>query len=383
MSFSDLGENTQVFFDPKGDLQIFFQHINQAIAAGAKGLLLITAEANDFDIALVNQKLMQLPVPVCGGIFPKIINQIGSHSKGSIVCGFDFAIQVAQVKRLSDANEDFNKQLEQIAQVVKPNKSMMLLVDGNSRYISRFMENVYYHLGNEVTCFGGGAGTLKLVPSPCLFTNEGLLADGAQLITIDSAPTVAVEHGWEKLAGPFVITESNHNVIQMIDYLPAFKTYKKIIESNSTHHFDNETFFDISKYFPFGIESYDGSMIVRDPISVTDNGIVCVGEVPENSIVYILKGSYQNLVSAAENVAKKAAKAKDVDLHIPVILFDCISRSLILGNQYTDELKVISANLPKNSHIIGASSIGEIATTRSGLLEFHNKTVVLALFGRS
>jgi hypothetical protein len=163
----------------------------------------------------------------------------------------------------------------------------------------------------------------------------------------------------------------------MIDYHPAFDYYKSIIEENSNHRFDHETFFDISKYYPFGIEKLDGSIIVRDPIMHVDNALNCIGEVPRNSIVYILKGSNQKLIAAAKKVASDIQQSNPL---MPFILFNCISLLLILNKQHTKELKELIKNLPAHACLIGASSIGEIASTPSGSLEFYNKSVVLASF---
>jgi hypothetical protein len=162
----------------------------------------------------------------------------------------------------------------------------------------------------------------------------------------------------------------------MIDYRPAFEHYKKVIEENTTHRFDRENFFAISKYYPFGLEKLNGSIVVRDPIKASKNELICVADVPQNSITYILNGTQDKLIKAAKIAAEKIQHA---NAQMPVILFNCISLSLVLGDKLTNELNMIAEHLPKNACLIGVSSIGEIANT-SGFLEFYNKTVVIASF---
>ena len=370
-------DQVTILFSAEKSIEAFFHHIDKVIASGAKSVFLLSANENHFNEAQINQKLKQLSIPVCGGIFPQIIFQDEAYENGSIVCGFHFEIQVSHIHHLSDSNSSFNQALESTAQQFKNNKNMMVLIDGNNPCLSKFLEKLYCYFGGETTYFGGGAGTLQLVPMPCLYSNEGLLVDTAQLVGIQSNMQVAVEHGWEKLAGPFLITESHQHIIQMIDYHPAFDCYKSVIEENSDHRFDHESFFDISKYFPFGIEKLDGSIIVRDPIKHVDSALVCIGEVPRNSIVYILKGSDQKLIAAAE---KAATHIQYADPLMPLILFNCISLLLVLNKQHTEELKALVDHLPAHACLIGASSIGEIASNSNGLLEFYNKSVVLASF---
>lgn len=369
-------EHVNILFDETGDINTFFRNIDTVIASGVKALLLFSADENHFDEKQINQKLTTVSVPVCGGIFPQIIYQDTAYQKGAIVCGLYLDIQVDHIQHLSATNVDFFEQLESTNQKLKQTKNMMLLVDGNTPDLSRLMENLYNYFGDSVTYFGGGAGTLRLVPMPCLYSNEGLLADAAQIIGITENIAVAVNHGWEKFAGPFVITESNHNVIQMIDYHPAFAHYKKVIEENTEHRFDRENFFDISKQYPFGLEKLNGSIIVRDPIKASNNELICVAEVPQNSITYILNGTEDKLIEAAKIAAEKIHHA---NAQMPVILFNCISLSLVLGDKHSHELKMIAEHLPKNACLMGVSSIGEIANT-AGFLEFYNKTVVIASF---
>jgi hypothetical protein len=374
---SHSNQRSTLLFSEKTDIDTFFKHIDRVIANGAKSLLLFSADENHYDEASINTKLKSLSIPICGGIFPQIIYQNKSYQQGCIVCGFNFDIQVTQIDHLSNTDFDYNQQLELAAKQFEKNKNMMVLVDGNSLYLSRFMENLYNYFGDETTYFGGGAGTLRFMTTPCLYTNEGLLADAALLVAMHSNMFISVEHGWEKLAGPFVITKSNQNAIQMIDYQPAFERYKEVIENDSNCRFDREAFFDIAKYYPLGIERLNGNIVVRDPVKCIDNTLICVAEVPQNSIAYILKGTDQNLIDSAK---KAATKIQHTDSSMPIILFNCISLSLVLNNKLSDELKAISSNLPPHTGLIGASSIGEIASSSSGTLEFYNKTTVLASF---
>ncbi|MGD9107843.1 MAG: FIST N-terminal domain-containing protein [Gammaproteobacteria bacterium] len=377
-----------ILFEPNGKLELFFKNIDQAINSGAKSLLLFSADENKFDTNKINSKLKSISIPVFGGIFPQIIYKNNAYKNGTIVCGLDFAVQTCSVTGLSDVDTNYKKQIssyldKKIAEKLEDYATMMILVDGNSKYIARLIEKIYGFFGKDITYLGGGAGTLQLKPMPCLFTNQGLLADSAQLVLIDKKALISVAHGWEKLAGPFVITDSDHNVIKMIDYHPAFETYKKIIEDNSIYKFTKDNFFDVAKNYPFGIEKLDGSFIVRDPIIERDKTLICVAEVPENSIVYVLKSTEKKLIAAARkastNISQKLQGSKQSHFtkqHLPII-FDCISRSLILKENFTKELNAINTNLPE---LIGASTIGEIANHGDFCLEFYNKTLVLALF---
>jgi hypothetical protein len=108
--------------------------------------------------------------------------------------------------------------------------------------------------------------------------------------------------------------------------------------------------------------------------------LVCVGEVPEGAFVHILKGSAESLILAARR-ASELAQASFPAGHTPRFRFviDCISRSLFLGDAFTNELAAIDDGLP----MVGALTLGEIANSGRDFLEFYNKTAVVGLIATS
>jgi hypothetical protein len=247
-----------------------------------------------------------------------------------------------------------------------------VLVDGLSSRIGALLDGVYDNLGSDPVYFGGGAGSLSFQSKPCLFSNQGMLADHAQLTVLPWQFGLGVEHGWEKFAGPFVVTNSTRNVIHSLDFRPAFEVYREYVEADSGRRFTDDNFFDIAKAYPFGLEKPDGSILVRDPISRTDNDLNCVGEVPANSVVHLLKGQTANLIRAA--AAGAAAVPKGAG---PAILADCISRVLFLENDFLEELDAVRQSMGDRP-LFGMLTLGEIANGGDYCLEFYNKTFVLA-----
>ena len=142
--------------------------------------------------------------------------------------------------------------------------------------------------------------------------------------------------------------------------------------------FDDSNFFDIAKGYPFGINKIGSEKIVRDPISVSEDGaLVCVGEVPEGSFVDILAGNTQSLVNAAGSAMQQGKASYAGESSCQAALFiDCISRVLYLEDNFKLELEAVhDDDLP----LIGALTLGEIANSGDDYLEFYNKTAVIAV----
>ncbi|MEO7755063.1 MAG: FIST C-terminal domain-containing protein, partial [Dokdonella sp.] len=127
----------------------------------------------------------------------------------------------------------------------------------------------------------------------------------------------------------------------------------------------------------------DGDFLVRDPIKQSGDALVCVGELPQNATVYLLKGEAGALIASAGESARAACaesrgRGHPIDATVAMV-FDCISRVLFLGEAFSDELATIESELANCADIFGALTLGEIASSRAGVIELMNKSTVVAL----
>ncbi len=316
---------------------------------------------------------------VFGGVFPQVIYNGRNLERASIVIGLDEKPATMLIAGLDDPSTSFEEQLRNAPAEIVDAESLIIIVDGLSPRISDFIEAVYDAFGPEKHYIGGGAGSLSFMPKPCVIGDGRIRKGEAILIAIDVKIPVGLQHGWEKIAGPFIVTAAEKNMVIELDYAPAYDVYKEAIWLSSGIELTRESFFEIAKGFPFGIERVDGSVLVRDPVTVLDTRLVCVGELPMNSVVYLLEGTADNLLAAATEGARTVLRAKELR-RVPVMpfLIDCISRVLFLGDQFTRELDAVrQAQRSGGQPIVGVLTLGEIANNGSHALEFHNKTFVL------
>ncbi len=319
-------------------------------------------------------------VRIFGGIFPAIVNNdiVSSDGINYTKMSSSSGAEIVRYLNFSDYTE-YN--LEKFKSDVEK-KTLMVLVDGLSSGIDRFLSVLYKKFGNTVNYIGGGAGSLSLNQKPCIFSNEGIYDKGAVLCMIDSEVKLGVKHGWNCIYGPFIATKASKNIIKELNWTNPYELYSEMIKEDSGEIITKENFFDISKCYPFGIAKDTGDYVVRDPISVTDEGeIVCIGEIHENSMLDILKGDKQGLLKAAQESARDVnLKGKKVKNNI---IFDCISRSLFLEDDYKKEIETIRSTLVNDGNtnsIEGVLSLGEISSNGKSFLEFYNKTILLGVF---
>jgi len=317
-----------------------------------------------------------------GGIFPSVISGGNKYEKGVVIKKFAANVKPVLQTGLNFSNFDMYDLSSIKSNHTLNKRTAIIMVDGLSTQIARLLEKLYSVLGDSVNYIGGGAGSLSFVQKPSVFCNKGVFQDAAVIAFVDSDASLGVKHGWEKIDGPFVATKTDRNTIQELNWDNPFTVYKKAIFEDSGENIDHDNFFSIAKSFPFGITKEHSEYVVRDPISVNKNGeLVCVGEVLDNTVLDILKGEPDTLVSAAKEAALQAVSYRSK--FSSVLLFDCISRALFLESDFSRELEGVSGVLKENScnlEIEGVLSLGEISSAGQGYLEFFNKTILISLF---
>ncbi len=322
-------------------------------------LLLIASEEKDESISKILESLNEKNINYGGGVFPGVIYNGKALWKGAVGIVLDRVIKSKLIHKRQDIEE-----LKEYKEV-SSGESVFIFIDGFMPGIETLLEDIHFTLGNTLYA-GCGAGDLNNPERRSIFSREGFIRNGALVIITREKINVKVKHGWKRLYGPFLVTDAEGNRIKYINWEPAFRFYKKILKEYEGIDITRENFFEVAKAYPFGMLKEKGEDIVRDPINAEpDNAIVCVGEVPRNSVIYIMKGIKENLINAAREVTEGIRRK--------VLLFDCISRVLFLDKHIDKELKAACEGI---GICVGCFSIGEIASYGGLQPEFFNKTIV-------
>ncbi|MBI3608964.1 MAG: FIST C-terminal domain-containing protein [Nitrospirae bacterium] len=357
--------------------------VDTVVQSGARSLLMLACDADQWSPGAVNGLLKALPFPVFGGIFPSIIHEGRRLDHGTLLVGLTEPVDLTMVNNLSTGEATLDAEVRRQCASVAKAPGLITLVDGLAKNIERFVESLYSLIGPGPDIVGCGAGSLDFIQKPCLFTNDGLVKDAGVVIGLPFTLYRGVQHGWEILDGPYLVTGSHGNVLETLNYQPAFDLYRERVEASSGLRFEEHDFFSIAKTYPFGIERLDGDLLVRDPIRVEQRGLVCVGEVPENAMVYVLEGQASRLVESAGTAASDARASyttRESTGRPSALVFDCISRVLFLDTDFDRELDAIQRGLGAYRDAFGALTLGEITNTRNGPINLLNKSTVIGVF---
>ncbi|WP_372932243.1 FIST signal transduction protein [Mariniphaga sediminis] len=319
---------------------------------------------------------------IVGGIFPSLITGNTTSASGIIVKKYPASIAPVLVTGIDRSDFDLGVLPELSISTPDKKTTALVVIDGLTSGISSFLSGLYSQLGNTVNYIGGGAGSISFQQQPCVFTNDGIFQNAAIVAFIDTFVLLGVKHGWSRITGPLVATRTRKNMITELNWLPAFEVYADIIKNDSQLDLNQDNFFSIAKSYPFGIIKDKSEYVVRDPIKVTECGeLICVGEVPENSVLDVLKGDIGHLIDAARQAAGQAIHKSLI--FTSGLIFDCISRRLFLEDNFEKELDSIASVFNENGLALnpeGALTLGEISSTGQSYLEYYNKTIIIGLF---
>ena len=357
--------------------------IEKVLSAGAQSICVFACLGNEECPNEIDVYLRTVPVPIFGGIFPNLIYDGRRQDCGVLAIGFSVEVTVTVVANLSNAEQLLEERVRQQCRKVTNDHGKLIIVDGFAKNIELFLESLYSIIGPGADIVGCGAGTLDFVQKPCVMTNDGLLKDAAIVTEFPFEVRRGFQHGWKILDGPFLVTGARGNSIDTLNYRPAFDVYREHVESASNREVTQEDFFSVAKTFPLGMEHFGGDILVRDLLRCANKSMISVGGVPENATVYILQGDESQIIQSAGIAAadaRRAASETGTNAVSAAFIFDCVSRLLLLEENFKDELDEMHRALGSDCKTFGVLSIGEITNTPHGPIGLLNKSTVVGVF---
>lgn len=341
-----------------------------------KSVLFLMADKDRYSEELLIPILQKIKKPIIGGVFPELIYMGERKESGVLLLALSFELNT-QLFNLSESSNDFFNQLESVQKdSLDPSSALFVFIDALSGSKEIFIESLFNFFGINPTYIGGGAGSLKFESFPCIITNNGIFSDAAVIGWANMKIALGVAHGWQSISPLLKVTEAKKKLLKSINWKPAFKVYKDIVELHSGMKFTDNNFFHIAKSYPLGISKMDSEMVVRDPYMVSDNVLHLVDNVNEGEYIRILHGNMDSLLDGALNAREISFLNTDESMDKKSIFcIDCISRVLYMQNDFKKELTIIGQDATVN----GILPIGEIANSGESFLEIYNKTIVIAI----
>jgi methyl-accepting chemotaxis protein len=268
-----------------------------------------------------------------------------------------------------------------------PYKWGIVFVDGLAGKGEEIALSVANSLGLDVPLVGGAAGDDLKFEKTYVFCDDKVETNAASICAVFSKSPIftAVNHGHVPLSEQLVVTKSKGSVLYEINNRPAWDVWKEKTKEDAKKVGINvdelSTPTQIGSFlirYELGIPILN-KFKVRVPLSKNEDGslnFACT--IPQGLKFHIMKSEKEKQIESAKQCAE-IAKNKLGNLKVAgALIFDCVVRGIILGNNFCDAVEAIKKVLG-DIPIIGWETYGEICYALDEFSGFHNTTTVIAL----
>jgi hypothetical protein len=331
-----------------------------------------------------------LPIQLLQNIYPhaKIVGastagtieagRISEHSLVATVIAFDHARVETVV--IDNLNDDILEQRssELIQQLPTQGLKHIFVLAEGLKLNGSLLLNGLNHFSDKIPITGALAGdgwqfdhTFILAggeAKECRAVAIGLYGESLQI-------HIGCGTGWEEFGAERVITKSEGNRVYEIDDKPALKLYEDYLGE-----YIQELPLSALR-FPLNVRDPNSDKeVVRVMMGINEDKSILFGaDIPEGSVVRLMKTNAQNLIEGSERVAKSLVySTQSTSLAIAI---SCSARRSVLKQLVDEELSALEENLSSQTHICGFYSYGEIAPFSDSLTDckLHNQTMTVTL----
>ena len=342
------------------------------------GVFALVCEREREAVALLQEIAAAEAMPLVGAIVPGLIAEAKFWRKGVLLVAFDATISRQIVPLPHAENYTADATVEVLADFVATHAdenggdTLLLLVDATTPDVASILDRLYLEVGDLVNYAGACVGSETFQPTPCLFDGEVFMGGAALALLLRQHPGAILAHHYRGSEALCVATATAGSRVEAIDGRPAFEVYRHLMAREYGIDLDLESFYRYAVHFPFALNRAQGESLVRIPVKAEENGSVyCVGEVPENALLSVVRAVMPGNLAAAREVGAsvRAVSASGA------LAFYCAGRWLHLDEAAaTAELAALAGELVP-APLVGALCLGEISSGYGQYPAFHNATI--------
>jgi len=299
-----------------------------------------------------------------------------------------FVVQVMKFEKtrlelVSKTIESYEESYEAgiaLAKSIELPKALMVFTDGLNVNGTQFTKGLSTIFQDKVPVSGGLAGDDDRFDTTWVIADnkiESNLIAAVGFYGDDLHFGYGSSGGWHSLGLKRKVTLAKENVLYELDNQPALSLYKYYLGSLA------EQLPSSGLLFPLGIYTED-EIKVRTILSVDEEeqSITFAGDIPEGSMVTLMKSSFDYLVQGAMNAADSIVFDKrECNVYVNIAI-SCVGRKLVLKQRVDDEIEaVLSSYGDKNVMQIGYYSYGEISPVTSRECDLYNQTMTVISLG--
>ncbi len=354
---------------------------------GARALLALLPEAEQDQLPALQSLCLRRGLELAGGIFPQLIRGGQLCAEGCWLLPRKQTTGAELLGLSADLSAEtaacmVATRVETLLQGWDPAQgrpTLFLALDAVLPNMASMVDELYLRLADQVSYFGVNAGSETFQPIACLFDQHRTLGHGALALLLPSSAEPVIQHGYPLPDHVMSATATEGNRIFQIDWRPAFEVYQEQVRQQYGQNLNRDNFYQYGVHFPLGIALANNELLVRIPVALEDDGsVLCVGEVPENSLLFMLQAPALDQQSCVSDIAARLPEPGGDDETL--LTFYCAGRRMHYGAEAGTELARLGSASGGRS-MAGALTLGEIGSLRAGGYPmFHNAAIACALW---
>ena len=256
-------------------------------------------------------------------------------------------------------------------------RTALVLADALAGHLDGLVEGLALETSGTYKFFGGAAGDNAAFQQTPVFFDTTPYSDAVVALEMLSRKPigVGVQHGWEPATAGMRVTHADGMRLYSLNAVPAADALAEHA-ARTGQRFNRDDPLPFFLHNILGIES-GGRWRLRVPLQTySDGSILCAAEIPEGSVVAIMRAPNNSAAGAAQAAVQDALSQLQGEPAQVVFFFDCVATRLRLGREFGGELGVLQ-HAVGDAQVIGCNTHGQIARAEGQFSGFHNCTAVV------
>ncbi|HMY56814.1 MAG TPA: FIST N-terminal domain-containing protein [Pseudomonadota bacterium] len=257
---------------------------------------------------------------------------------------------------------------------------LILLPDVLSLNATRLLRGIQKVIGDRTPIVGGAPADMGAFKQTTMIAGSNLQTSGAVALALYGPISIsaAAFSGYTPVSIPLRATKVEQgNVVLELNGKPALDVYLDFLGPRKSE------LPAVTIEYPIGVLSGPADAktvtvdVVRAAFRMDENrgAIVLGGDIPEGAELRILSATRDDVLRGTKQAMQSALlSCQDADL---MLLFNCMSRKIILGPRYKEEYVVADSVLPKTVPRIGFYTYGELSPV-AAVTQHHESTFTVA-----
>jgi hypothetical protein len=349
------------------------------------GVLALVSEADKDHISQLQATVRACQVPLCGAVFPALVTDTGFTTSGAWLLCFETMPPRFLTSGVGPGQDGVAALTAAILDIAPASPTegakgtsptLFLIFDGMLPHIGTLLDGVRATFDDSLLYAGVNAGSETFQPTPCLFDEHSLIGEGALGLLLPNPTQIVLHHGYPVSQRLMEATSTMGNRIDTIDGHPALEVYQNVVFNEYGVTLTPENFYDLAAHFPFGVVTVV-DVLVRIPVAFTDDGaLVCVGEVPPNNRLRLLRAPDLEHSRCVSKIAHALDPLDTGAASSALLTFYCAGRRMHFGADAAREIEQLKT-ATQSPCIFGALTLGEIDSLEDlSFPRFHNAAIV-------